>query len=835
MNFMDSLIRLNQLIISRSPRFIPKPYLHFVFSNKGLLVLAMIVGNVLNFIFNAYLGRVLSFSELNLVVFVNTLWFVMTIVVGGFSSTTNHRVSYLLAHKGRNAMWAFFLHNLKSVTVLVLAISIFWIFLSPRLASFFHVEDVLVLILFTPTIIFGFLSYAFQGFLRGSLRFFSVAVVMLTEAISKLILAFGFFSLGFAHYVYLSIPLSLFCATAVGGLVIWHMRSKASRDEVVEQIKEKKVTAFPFKFFFSSMAVSVSTVVFLSFDILLVKHFFDASEAGRYALLSLTGKIIYFLGSLPMAFMVTLVSRRDGLKQSSQHVLPAIFFSVLVLVSLGFVALGVFGTLMAPLLFGAKALEVVKWLPLYTFSIALFTLGNVIVVYHLVKHHYVFSAVSLFTALFMVLGIWFNHDQFSDIVRIIFFASALSLGVFSLMHVFGTSFPFIERGLRDLWDIFLKRLPKTKPRLSTGKRILILNWRDITHMYAGGAEVYVHEIAKIWVASGNHVTLFCGNDGKQSRYENIDGINIVRRGGFYLVYVWAFLYYVLRFRGKYDIVVDCENGIPFFAPLYVGKPLFCLMHHVHQDVFFHSLPKPLAWLASTLEKDLMPLIYKKVQFITVSQSSKQEMEALGIGKAGISVVHPGIDAAEFTRTFTEKTPYPTVLYLGRLKAYKSVNVLIQAFRIVLSERPETRLIIAGDGDEKENLKRLVKELHISKEQIQFLGAVSHEKKIRLLQSSWVLVNPSFMEGWGIVVIEANACGTPVIASDVPGLRDSVLHNKAGYLVPYGDVAAFAKTILAVVENRELREKFETSAKEWAGNFTWEKTGKDFFTAISVKN
>jgi O-antigen/teichoic acid export membrane protein len=138
------------------------------------------------------------------------------------------------------------------------------------------------------------------------------------------------------------------------------------------------------------MATSVSTIIFLSADILLVKHFFGAEQAGQYALLSLMGKMVYFLGSLPMVFMVTLVSRRDGLKQSSQSILSAIFLSVLVLVILSFIAFGLFGFFTAPLLFGAKATQVVPWLPVYTLSIALFTLGNVIVVYHLAKRHYLF-------------------------------------------------------------------------------------------------------------------------------------------------------------------------------------------------------------------------------------------------------------------------------------------------------------------------------------------------------------------------------------------------------------------------------------------------------------
>ncbi len=826
------LMHLEQMIVNHAPRFIPKSYLHFVFSNKGVLIGFMVLGNVFNFIFNAFLGRVLSFAELNLVVFMSTLWFITTIFVSGFGSTTNHRVSYLLANKGKGAMWAFFLKNIKDVSLVVIAVAIAWILAAPLLAHFFQVQDAFVIVLFTPAIIAGLFSYAFQGFLKGSLRFFWAAVVLLSEAASKLLYAIVLTYAGFPELAYLSIPLSLMTAALFGFLVIWNMRASVPQSEIRERLTEKEITQFPFKFFFSSMATSVSTIIFLSVDVLLVKHFFGPVEAGQYALLSLVGKMVFFLGSLPTVFMVTFVSRNDGLKKSSKGVLTAIFLAVLALTGLAFLVFGLFGFLTAPVLFGLKAVAIVQWLPLYTLSIALFTLGNVIVVYHLAKRHYAFSLAAFLLALSMVAGLWLDHDEFSDVVEVIFRTSFISATVFTVMHSLESALPFFGRGLRDLWGVFRNGLPQAAPRLITGKRILIFNWRDTTHTFAGGAEVYVHEIAKTWVKSGHHVTLFCGNDGKQSRYETIDGIDIVRRGGFYLVYIWAFLYYVLRFRNKYDIVVDCENGIPFFTPVYVKQPIYCLMHHVHQDVFFRSLPKPLAWLASALEKDLMPLVYRSVPFITVSESSREEMRELGIGQAGITIVHPGIDMDEFSTLKAKKTTHPTILYLGRLKAYKSVNVLIQAFRIVLSERPEARLIIAGDGEERESLKRLAKDLRLSSNQIHFLGSVSHGEKLRLLQSSWMLVNPSFMEGWGIVVIEANACGTPVIASNVPGLRDSVKNADTGYLVDYGDVKAFAETMLLVIRDTRLRETLANGGRAWAENFDWKLSGTQFLSVIN---
>lgn len=207
------------------------------------------------------------------------------------------------------------------------------------------------------------------------------------------------------------------------------------------------------------------------------------------------------------------------------------------------------------------------------------------------------------------------------------------------------------------------------------------------------------------------------------------------------------------------------------------------------------------------------------------------MELLGIGKAGISIVHPGVHLEDFVPA-DQKADRPTILYLGRLKAYKSVNVLLQAFRSVIAERLEAKLLIAGDGDDETNLKRLAFEtLRLGTDRVEFLGRVSEEEKKKLLQNSWMLVNPSMMEGWGIVAIEANACGTPVIASDVPGLRDSVKNPHSGFLVPYGDTNAFAEKMLLLIRDRELRSSMNIGARKWAEGFDWNLSSARMFDVV----
>lgn len=811
---------------TRITGMVPAPLRNFIFSSKGFLMLGLVFSNFLNFVFNAFLGRALSFEALALVTLMNTLGYFVMIVIGAFSSTINHRTAYLVTAEGPAAAHHFFRQTLRNALVLTLVVSLLWVVAVPFFNRFFHVESAVALLFFTPVFSVSVLLAGYRGFLQGNLYFTVITSLLITESLLKLLLAALFVAASLSDVAYLAIPLSVLGTAAVALLL---SRFHLPKTSVLPTARRSR---FPFQFFSAALLTNLSAIVFLSVDIFLVNHYFEPVVAGQYALLSLVGKMIYFLGSLPNAFTLTFVSRNEGLRANSVQVLRIIYGATLLVVVSGVGLLGVLGARVVPFLFGSKALAIVPFLLPYTVALGLFTLASVTVSYHLAKKHYVFSVTNFVLALALVVGIILSHGSLGAIVRVVLGTSIFGWLILSLFHFAHPWFRFGRRALRDFVGVFYNGLPKNTPALAVGKkRILIFNWRDTKHKFAGGAEVYVHEIAKGWVKEGNQVTLFCGNDGREKRSEVIDGIQVVRRGGFYLVYVWAFLYYMFRFRGRYDVVIDCENGIPFFTPVYVRTPILCLLHHVHQEVFYYSLPRPLAWFASFLEKDVMTFFYKKVKFITVSESSKSEMETFGIGQAGIQVVNPGVTLSQYTSLLAEKTSHPMVLYLGRLKAYKSVNVLIQAFRLVLAERPETELVIAGDGEERASLVRLARELHLTGEQVRFIGRVSHDEKVRLLQSAWVFVNPSFREGWGIVNIEANASGTPVIASDVPGLRDSVRHNETGYLVEYGDTKAFAEKMLEVIRNRELREGLSRDARTWSERFSWEKASELFYNAL----
>lgn len=792
-------------------------------ASGGILVGAMLLANFSNFVFNAFLGRVLGFEDLGLVTLVNTLWYIAALFFGALAVTVNHRSAYLATSVNTEASAAFWRSASRKATGVALGLTVAWIAAVPFLSEFFHIAERMVLLSFTPVITFGILVSANRGFLHGNLRFTAVAVLFLAEALSKLVTAIVLVSLGAPSAVYVSIPISIAAAFVVS---VW-----MTRRSNVETTVTTDGGRFPRRFFAASLLASASATAFLSVDIALVKHFLSPEAAGQYALLSLVGKMIYFLGALPAGFLLTFVGREEGQQRNPERTFAVVFASTLLLTAIGLFFLGSLGPALLPILLGSKTHAILPYLTMYAVAIALFTLSNAIVVYQLARKRFTFPALAGVWSACTALGIILHHENLASITLVVFLTSVFGFLSLLLLHVH-TTFRLAVGGRRsDPRGTFLAH-QELVPASVTGKRILIFNWRDMRHAFAGGAEIYIQDMATRWVRQGHHVTLFCGNDRQSPRYEIVDGVEVIRRGGFYLVYAWAFLTYLFRFRGKYDVIVDCCNGIPFFTPLYAREPVLCLMYHVHQEVFRRSLAAPLAALARFLENGLMPLVYRNTPFITISESSKRDIRALGLGRAGIDIVTPGVDLGRLRSG--RKSRIPLVLYVGRLKAYKSVDVLLRAFRILLDRVPDAQLMVVGSGEEDTSLKRLARELKLGG-RVTFTGRVSEEAKVGFLQRAWVLVNPSFMEGWGITTIEANACGTPVVAANVPGLRDSVRNPHTGYLVPYGDSRRFADAIETILQDRALRARMEMEAIAWAQRFGLEQRSQRFLSIITAQS
>ncbi len=789
----------------------------------GFLVGSAIVANFFNFLYNAYLGRTVSVEDFGLVSLVGSFFYLSTIPIGALSRTVTHRSAFLLG-KYETPAKIFWAYVRKKAIIISVFITILWLAATPLLQRFFQAPSWEPFILFAPVWLIGLVSSVDSAFLAGNLKFKVMALLTVSDAVLKFAFAFILVNLDLNRFIYGVIPASM----AVSFLIGWVFARKLKSKKI--EIDINSLQEFPSKFFASSILTKIASVAFISFDVILAKHYLSPTAAGEYALISLVGKMIFFIGGLFSQFIIPLVGREEGAQRESKHIFMKLFLASTLVSFVTYVGVGLFGFITIPLLFGKTIDNVISFLPLYGFAMFCFTVAGSIVAYHQSKNKHLFPVAGFLLALTQIIGIVLYHSDLSQIVWVMTVSGVANLAVMLFLHFAYRRLKVVASNLADLGEIF-SAFPWQEKTGKQSLKILIFNWRDTKHIWGGGAEVYIHEIARRLVKDGNSVTLFCGNDGHHPRNDVIDGIQIVRRGGFYTVYVWAFLYYILKFRGKYDIIIDSENGIPFFTPLYTRTPVVGLVHHVHQEVFRGNLAWPLAVLGKFLEGKVMPVVYRNVKMITVSESSKEALEKIGFGKKNpVEIINPGVDNNALKPG--QKTVNPSILYLGRLKPYKSIETAIKAMPAVLKKAPKAKLIIAGEGESRIPLENMVEKLNLKKA-VRFLGRVSEETKARLLSTAWVMVQPSKVEGWGITAIEANASGTPVIASDVPGLRDSVKNPHSGLLITWDNLHKWEDAIINVLKDKKLRDYLNKNSLKWSKQFSWDTSAERM--KIIIKN
>ncbi len=359
--------------------------------------------------------------------------------------------------------------------------------------------------------------------------------------------------------------------------------------------------------------------------------------------------------------------------------------------------------------------------------------------------------------------------------------------------------------------------------------ILIFIWRDIKHPEAGGSEIYFHELSKQWVKTGNKVMWISGGWRGCKKEEVIDGITIKRYGGELSLYLCSpFAYFNLK--EKPDIIIDVENGIPFFTPLYSQIKKIRHKHHVTRNVWKEEAKeanikeKLLGSVGYFIESKITPFIYKNIKVVTLSKSAREDITKIEKVKV-IGEVNPGIEFYKFKKFGKSKNP--SLLFLNRIKKYKGVDILLDAAKELKIKGLE--IWIAGSGDYLEKVKERVAKEKITG--VKVLGRVSENKKRKLMQEAWIFINPSFKEGWGIVNIEANYLGTPVIGSRITGIIDSVVDGKTGLLFEYGNHKELAKKISYLLSNKKELKRMSKESKKWARNFSYEKKADEYLRIL----
>lgn len=350
-------------------------------------------------------------------------------------------------------------------------------------------------------------------------------------------------------------------------------------------------------------------------------------------------------------------------------------------------------------------------------------------------------------------------------------------------------------------------------------RIALVNWQDREHPMAGGAEVHLHEIFGRLARQGHEVTLLCGGWSGSPREAELDGIRVLRAGTrqtWPLVARGLWTRHAVRLNA--DVLIEDINKMPLFTPWWGARRTVGLVPHLFGPTAFQELAAPLA-AAVWLSERPLPWVYRDCPFQAISQSTADDLVARGIARHKVAVILPGIDAGVLTPAVADRSTTPLVAYVGRLKAYKRVDLVIRAFAQL--EDPRARLEIAGEGDHRPTLEALVRSLDLQ-QRVTFLGFVPAAEKRALLRRAWVVALASPKEGWGITNLEAAACGTPVVASNSPGIRESVRDGVTGFLVPHGDAVAMAGSFERFLAEPSLVGRMGAAARAFAEGFTWDR-------------
>jgi len=352
-------------------------------------------------------------------------------------------------------------------------------------------------------------------------------------------------------------------------------------------------------------------------------------------------------------------------------------------------------------------------------------------------------------------------------------------------------------------------------------RVLLVNWQDSENPQAGGAEIHLHEIFGRLTQMGHEVRLLCGGWPGCPPRTTLDGIAVYRVGTRHSFPFLARGFYNKHLAGWADVIVEDINKVPLYTPRWGAKRTIALVPHLFGGTAFQELAAPLAAAVWTAERPL-GRVYRRIPFQAISESTADDLVGRGIPRASIQVIYPGIDTVNYTPNAAERSPTPVFAYLGRLKKYKGVHFVIRAFAEMAV--PNAILEIAGAGDYRSQLEVLAASLDLGS-RVRFLGRISEAEKLSLLRRAWALAFASPKEGWGITNLEAAACATPVVASNSPGIRQSVRHDVTGFLVPHGDVPAMGKAMRRLAESRQLVTSLGNSAREFAATFTWERAAE----------
>lgn len=351
-------------------------------------------------------------------------------------------------------------------------------------------------------------------------------------------------------------------------------------------------------------------------------------------------------------------------------------------------------------------------------------------------------------------------------------------------------------------------------------KVLILNWRDVSHPKSGGAEIVTMEHAKGWIAAGHTVTWLTANYAGAAKDELLEGVRVLRRVGSWTIYLYVPFFLLLHGR-DFDVIVDEAHGFPFFSPFFTRTPVIMFIHEIAGEIWDYMFSFPKNYIGKLLENVYFQLYHKSV-FWTDAQSTVDELIERGIPKSQCTAIPcPIVVSDELRESRYEKENVPTYIFVSRVVRMKGIEEVIKAFSFIYRVCPNAILWIVGGGDVLyiAELKRMMQEYGVIKG-VKFFGYVSNSTKYNLMGRAHLLLHASVKEGWGLVVLEAASVGTPSIVYNVSGLKDVVKNGQTGIVIHDNSPQEMAKEAIQLLADSKRYVLLQKNGRVWVRSLTW---------------
>lgn len=353
------------------------------------------------------------------------------------------------------------------------------------------------------------------------------------------------------------------------------------------------------------------------------------------------------------------------------------------------------------------------------------------------------------------------------------------------------------------------------------RRIESYAWRDLDDAEAGGSELHADEIFRRWADAGIEIVHRTSTRDTGREFDR-HGYRVIQRGGRYDVFARVALRQLVRRRPHDTATIEIWNGVPWFGPLWAPRRRVVWMHHVHRDMWSEVLPRPLDAVGRFVETRFAPLFYRRSRFATLSESSADEIEALGIDRRRLTVIPPGVHE-RFTPDASRRAAHPHVVVVGRLAPVKRQRLALAALADARRMVPDLTVELVGDGPDRALVDAWITQ-HDAGDWVERRGRVDDDDLVEAYRRAWLVVSASHAEGWGMSLTEGGACGTPCVATDIAGHRGSCIDGETGVLV--ADVDDLGPEIGALLLDDGRRRKMGAAAIDHAQGLSW--------TAVAVR-